>query len=96
MVVGTCKIILHIADNDSLKGKRSVLKPLLARIRQKFNVSAAETGDQDSWQSAEIGIAAVSSDRQYVDGLLQKAVHWIDSSGLDVALVDYEIEILSV
>lgn len=96
MIVGTCKITLRIAENDSLKGKRSVVKPLLARIRQQFNVSAAETADQDSWQSAEIGLAAVSSDRKYVDGLLQKAVGWIESSGLDVDVVDYEIEILSV
>ena len=96
MVVGTCKISLSIADNESLKGKRSVLKPLLARVRHEFNVSAAETGAQDAWQSAEIGLAAVSSDRQYVDGLLQKAVAWIEGSGLDVVVVDYAIEIIQV
>ncbi len=96
MVVGTCKISLSIAGNDSLKGKRSVLKPLLARVRHEFNVSAAETGAQDAWQSAEIGVVTVSSDHQYVDGLLQKVVNWIESNALDVELVDYEIEILQV
>ncbi len=96
MVVGTCKISLNIPVNDSLKGKRSVIKPLLARIRHEFNVSAAETGAQDAWHSAEIGLAAVSSDRQYVDGLLQKAVGWVENSWLGVEVVDYEIEIMSV
>ncbi len=96
MVVGTCKILLNIPENDSLKGKRSVLKPLLARVRREFNVSAAETGAQDVWHSAEIGLAAVSGDRQYVDGLLQKAVAWIENTWLDVEVADYAIEIIQV
>jgi uncharacterized protein YlxP (DUF503 family) len=90
MFVGTCKIVLHIADNDSLKGKRSVLKPLLVRVRQEFNVAAAETGDQDAWQADEI----VAGDRQYVDGLLQKAVAWIERHAFDAEVVDYAIEII--
>jgi hypothetical protein len=94
MVVGTCKIILRLAEIHSLKDKRSVLRPLLARVRQEFNVSAAETGAQDAWQEAEIGLAAVSSDRQYVDGLLQKAVAWIEDSWLGVEVVDFVIELV--
>jgi uncharacterized protein YlxP (DUF503 family) len=96
MVVGTCKISLRIGDNHTLKGKRSVVRPLLLRLRQEFNVSAAETGAQDAWQSAEIGLAAVSGDAAYVDGLLQKAVAWIERHWLDVEVVDYAIEIVHV
>ncbi len=96
MVVGPCKITISLAGIDSLKDKRSVLKPLLTRVRHEFNVAAAETGDQDSWGSGEIGLVAVAADQAYVDGLLQKAVSWIEQSWLDVELLDYQIEILHV
>jgi uncharacterized protein YlxP (DUF503 family) len=94
MFVGTCRVSLALGDNHSLKGKRSIVRPLITRLRREFNVSAAETGALDAWQSAEIGLAAVSSDRQYLDGLLQKVVAWIEASWLDVEVLDFEIEIL--
>ncbi|MBI3286705.1 MAG: DUF503 family protein, partial [Chloroflexi bacterium] len=37
MVVGVCSIQLSMPGNRSLKDKRSVLKSLMARVRQKFN-----------------------------------------------------------
>ncbi|HEY4687791.1 MAG TPA: DUF503 domain-containing protein [Anaerolineae bacterium] len=94
MIIGICTVQLHREANHSLKDKRSVLKPLLARLHKEFNVAAAEVDDQDDWRSAQIGVAAVGNDRVHVDRVLQQVVHWIETSRLEWQLVDYEIEIL--
>jgi uncharacterized protein YlxP (DUF503 family) len=95
MVVGTCTIQLRLESNASLKGKRSVLQPLLARLHKEFNVAAAEVDDMDSWHSAVIGLAAIANDRVHVDQVLQQAVRWIETHRLDLELVDYQIEIIA-
>lgn len=92
MIVGICTIQLRLDGNHSLKGKRSQLKPLLARLHKEFNIAAAEVGQHDDWQLAEIGMAAVGTDRAHVDRVLQQAVTWIENSWLDWQLVDYQIE----
>jgi uncharacterized protein YlxP (DUF503 family) len=94
MIVGICRIQFQLEGNHSLKGKRSALKPLIARLRREFNVSVAEVDRQDDWESAEIGLAAVANSRALVDQVLQTAVRWIESNRFDLQLVDYEIEIL--
>lgn len=94
MVVGVLRIQLNLPGVGSLKGKRGVIKSLLARVRNEFNVSIAEVGDNDLWQSAVIGAAAVSSDASYVQGQLSRVVEWIEEHRLDVTVVDYEIELV--
>lgn len=94
MVIGACSIHLQLPESESLKGKRGVLKSLMARIRHEYNVSIAEVGDNDLWQSAIVGVAAVANDPAYVQGLLERVVQWIDEHRLDVTVADYEIEML--
>jgi len=92
MVIGICTLELFLPGNDSLKDKRSVLKPLVVRMRREFNVSVAEVDDQDRWRSATLGVAAVSNDQAYLHGLFEKLVTWVESSHLDVEVVDWQIE----
>ncbi|MFZ5915984.1 MAG: DUF503 domain-containing protein [Chloroflexota bacterium] len=94
MVLGLCTIELHLPANTSLKGKRSVLKSLMARIRHQFNVSIAEVDLHDVWQSAVIGVACVANDQEYAHGLLAQVIRWIEQHRLDVELIDYRIEML--
>ena len=62
--MGTCTIELHILGNGSLKGKRRVIKSVIACVHHnEFNVSIAEVEDQDLWQSATLGVACVSARR---------------------------------
>ena len=95
MVIGIVTIELHIPMIDSLKAKRSVIKPIIARLRSEYNVSVAEVGQQDSWRNAVLGVACVSSDQDYAHGLLTKVVESVERWRLDVELVDYEIELIS-
>ena len=94
MIVGTCLIELHIDGNESLKDKRAVLKPLLARLHKEFNVSAAEIDHNESWQSASIALACVANDTAHVEQVLNNAVHWIEHNRPDLQVVDWQIEIL--
>jgi uncharacterized protein YlxP (DUF503 family) len=94
MVIGLCTIDLHLPGANSLKDKRSVLKSVMRRVRNEFNVSIAEVDHQDAWRSAVIAVATVSSDRAYAHGLLTKVVDWIERTRLDAELVDYQIEML--
>ena len=47
MNIGVCEIRLRLPENSSLKGKRQVLKSIIARVASKFNVSISEVDDQD-------------------------------------------------
>jgi uncharacterized protein len=94
MVVGLCTIQLEIPMAQSLKEKRHVLRSLIRRIQNDFNVSIAEVDRQDAWQEAVLGVACVSGDAAYAHGLLTKVVQRIERSRLDLMLLDYEIEML--
>jgi uncharacterized protein YlxP (DUF503 family) len=92
MVVGVCTIDLRIHGNDSLKGKRSVVRKVKERVKNTFNVSIAEVEYLDKLQRVGLGVALVSNDSQYVHSTLSKVVNFIDH--LYVAeIIDYHIEI---
>jgi uncharacterized protein YlxP (DUF503 family) len=78
MTVGVLRLTLFIHENHSLKGKRSVLRKIKARVRDKFNVSIGECGDHDMWQRAMLGIAQVGVDEPFVDSALREVVRFID------------------
>lgn len=93
MVVGICTIRLRLTDNSSLKGKRRVMKTIIDRVKNRFNVSIAEVDHQDLWQRAELGIAIVSNDKKHVERTLSTVVNFIDDLHL-AELFDYDIELL--
>ena len=95
MVIGCCSIKFYLHGNNSLKGKRRVVRAIKDRLKNDFNVSIAEVGNQDVWQSLHIGISAVGSDKPYMDGLMTKVIDAIDRMNL-AEIVDYKIEILSM
>jgi uncharacterized protein YlxP (DUF503 family) len=92
--VGLLTIELYVPGITSLKEKRGVVKPLLARLRKEFNVSAAEIEDNDQLGHAVLGIACVSPSADYAQGLLTRAAESVAAWRLDAELVDYRIELL--
>ncbi len=91
MVVGITRVSLALPGNDSLKGKRSVVKKLLERVRSRFHISAAEVDAQDSLQRAVLGFATVGSDGRKVATVLERMVDFIDDAGLaQVVAVEQE------
>ena len=93
MTVGVLRLTLFIPENHSLKGKRSVLRTIKARVRNKFNVSIAEAEDHDMWQRATLGISQVGTDEPFVDGALREVVRFIDDMQI-VELGEERVEFL--
>ena len=94
MSIGTCKIRLRLPQNHTLKEKRRVLKSIISRVRNKYNVSIAEVEDQDSWQLATLGVTCVSNSGQHANQVLSKVVDFIEKSRFDVEMLDYKIEMV--
>ena len=88
MITAALSIKILIHDSHSLKAKRGVVKSLKERLRNRFNVSAAEVGEHDKHNYAEIGISTVGVDSQIVEGTLQKAVNFMDE--------DFRFEIVEI
>ena len=96
MNVGVCRVSLRLPENSSLKDKRQVLKSIIARVRNKFNVSIAEIDDHELWQRATVGICCVSNDNRFINEVLSKVVDLIVDGRFEAEILDYEIEILPV
>jgi uncharacterized protein len=94
MIIGACTITLQLYGIHSLKEKRSIVKSLLARMRNEFNIAAAEVDRQDSHGQAVIGIACVSGSHDYARGQIDAVLRWIEQERPDVPVIDYEIELL--
>jgi hypothetical protein len=94
MVIGICHLDLLIRENSSLKGKRRILKKIIERVKNKFNVSIAEVGNHDLWQSSQIGFCMVGNDRRFINSALDKIVLFIE--GISSAeIIKSEIEIMN-
>ena len=93
MIVATAVITLQLDGVYSLKEKRRILKSVLARLRQQFNLAVAEVDCQDVWQTAVIGLVTIGNDTRHLHSSLQKAVDWLEQSRPDVPISDYSIEI---
>jgi uncharacterized protein YlxP (DUF503 family) len=88
MWIGWLEFDLLLGDVRSLKQKRSVIRPVVAELRRKFSVSAAETALHDLYRRAGIAVAVVSGDRGH-------AVQVLDAAERLVA-AHPEFELLSV
>jgi uncharacterized protein YlxP (DUF503 family) len=93
MVIGAAQVELHVHASRSLKEKRSVIRSIVRRIRNEFNVAVAEVGGQDTWQWAVLGLAAVGHDGTSVRAILERVVEFVE--GLHLAEVrDHSVTVL--
>ena len=93
MVVGVLQLDLHLHGVHSLKEKRSVVRRLLARCRNRYPVSAAEVGHQDLWQRTLIGVALVSSSEAVIAPILERLE---DELHGEAEVIDVELEYLHI
>lgn len=93
MQIGACRIQLRLAENDSLKGKRSVIRSIAGRVKSRFNVAVAEVGDNDDWHQVTLGVVCVSNDARHANEVLSNVVKFISLGHWDAEFLDYEIEI---
>ncbi len=94
MNAGVCRLRLRLAENMSLKGKRQVIKSIIALVKNKYNVSIAEVDDNDLWQLATIGLCFISNDSKYTDEVISSIINFINSGRFEVEIINQEVEII--
>jgi uncharacterized protein YlxP (DUF503 family) len=95
MVVGLGHMTLRLHGCRSLKEKRQVVKTVVHRLQEKFNVSVAEVGSNDIHQRAEIGFAAVGNDRILINSKIDKMFNFVEDMGL-AEVLGTDMEILNI
>lgn len=93
-MIGILTIHLHLPGCTSLKEKRGRLKPLIARLQRKFNVSVAEMERQDMRQEAVIACALVNNDGRQIQRSLRAMIKWVKDNWSDGDVIDERIEII--
>ncbi|MFN2203990.1 MAG: DUF503 domain-containing protein [Caldilineaceae bacterium] len=94
MAVGLLTLELYLPLNDSLKGKRGIVKPVIARLRREYNVSVCEADMQDRRNYAVLEVVCVSTSQTQAHKLLQRVAKRVENWRLDAQLIDYSIEML--
>ena len=95
MVVGVLRLDLRFHGCRSLKAKRGYIRQVQSKIRNTFDVAVAETGSQDLWQRAELGIAAIGCDRAVINQKLDHLINFVESLGT-ADLMDHKIELINL
>lgn len=93
-IIGLCVLELHLPEVTSLKGKRAILKSMLARIHNQFNVSASEISHLEKWQMAGIAISMVSNSTSHTHKVITNVLMFIEVNYPEAIIVNQEIEII--
>ena len=96
VAIGIAHVVLHLPESGSLKSKRQVVSGLLRRLRQELKVSAAEVGELDRWQLAEIAVATVSGDGRQADKVLAAALSYIEAHCDGARITDVSTELIQL
>ncbi len=92
MIVGAAIVEIRIHGSQSLKQRRGVVRSITRRVSNRYNLSIAEVGGQDTWQRAELGLCSAGTDRQRVRSLIESAVAFIEELHLaEIIAVDIEV-----
>jgi uncharacterized protein YlxP (DUF503 family) len=92
MMIGTLRVRLLLREARSLKDKRQVVKSIKDRLRNNFNISVAEVEEQDSRQTAVLGIAMVSNQTHHLKLALGQIVAALRAHPV-AELIDHEMEV---
>lgn len=96
MYVATAQVTIRLFESNSLKDKRQVTRSVLARLRDKFDVSAAEVGELQSWNLARLGIACVSGEARHAQEVIERAVQYIEQTRPDLEISDVATDVITL
>lgn len=93
MIIATITFKLHAPWVHSLKEKRMIVKSLVAKLQNKFHVSAAEIDEQDTHQIIVIGVAAIVPHNAMADSLMDEISEFVETNS-EAEIMDEIREIL--
>jgi uncharacterized protein len=94
MLMAALRLDLRIPACGSLQEKRHVVKTLSSGIRSRFEVAVAETGYQDKWQRAEIGVAAVAAEGYRLKKVMHSVERFVERWA-EVEIIDSDLTLHS-
>ena len=77
MYVGTLEFDLLLGDVHSLKEKRSIVRPIVAELRRRFDVAAAEAGHVELHRRASVGVSVVAADAEHCRDVLDECERFV-------------------
>lgn len=93
MIIGICTCEIFIFNANSLKSKRSVVKSIIEKSKNRFNISIAEVGENDKWQKSIIAFSTISNDQKIVEETIEKVINFFDSY-IEIEIINIKREIL--
>lgn len=94
MVVGVGMMTFRLHGVFSLKEKRGIVKSIISRLGNSFNISIAEVGSNDNWEKAEIGFSMTGNDLRVINSKMDKVFNMADELGL-AEMIDSWMEIIN-
>ena len=92
MKIAAMNFRLHAPWVHSLKEKRMVVKSLVAKLQNRFHVSAAEIAEQDTHQIIVIGVAAIIPNSAMADSVMNEIASFVEEN-TEADILDEEREI---
>lgn len=90
-MIGYLELELNIPMVQSLKEKRSIIKSLKDKLKNKFNIAISEIGKNDIWQSSVLGLVTISNETTYLEQTFSKIIDFVDEFfGIEIS--KYNIE----
>jgi uncharacterized protein len=96
MYVATAHVTFRLFASSSLKDKRQVLRSVLSRARNQFEVSAAEIGSLDIWNLAEIGVACVSGESAHALDVVEEVIRSLESARPDIEITQATTDVITI
>lgn len=93
MIIGICTCEIFIFNANSLKSKRSVVKSIIEKSKNRFNISIAAVGENDKWQKSIIAFSTISNDQKIVEETIEKVINFFDSYS-EIEIINIKREIL--
>ncbi len=93
MTIGVLRITLRLPSR-TLKEKRALVRPVVERIRSRYNASVAEVDALDSPKTAMLAVVVVSNESRHADDQLQEIAAAVRELRLDAEVIDFETELI--
>jgi uncharacterized protein YlxP (DUF503 family) len=81
LMITVCQIEIYIYESNSLKDKRRILKSILDKLKNKYNITIAETDYNDKWNRSIITFAAVSNSGKFSDKIINQVEKYFEMDG---------------
>jgi uncharacterized protein YlxP (DUF503 family) len=79
MFIGICKLELLLLESFSLKDKRQVVRSIIERLKNRFNISIAEVGHLEALKRTALGLALVSNETAYLEKMMGMVINFVEA-----------------